>query len=111
MGQPSRAALVTGATGLLGRQVVQAFEYPGKDWSAKGTGLSRADGVDVLKVDLGVREEVEAALDKVKYVPLPSSCSRIGSILTGLGDRPKVVVHCMPTPPTPREQASMDHDR
>lgn len=66
MAPPSRAALVTGATGLLGRQVVRAFEYPGKDWSAKGTGLSRADGVDVLRVDLGVKEEAEAALDSVK---------------------------------------------
>lgn len=66
MGQPSRAALVTGATGLLGRQVIRAFEYPGRDWSVKGTGLSRADGVQVLRVDLGVQAEVEAALDSVK---------------------------------------------
>lgn len=66
MGQPSKAALVTGATGLLGRQLVKAFQYPGRDWSVKGTGLSRADGVSVLKVDLGNQAEVEAALDSVK---------------------------------------------
>ncbi|SPO06022.1 related to methionine adenosyltransferase regulatory beta subunit [Cephalotrichum gorgonifer] len=73
MGQGSKAALVTGATGLLGRQVVKAFEYPGRDWTVKGTGLSRADGVSVLKVNLEKKDEVEAALDSVK---------------------PRVVVHC-----------------
>lgn len=66
MGQPSKAALVTGATGLLGRQLLRSFEYPGRDWSVKGTGLSRADGVSVLKVDLQKQAEVEAALDSVK---------------------------------------------
>ncbi|KAI1169307.1 hypothetical protein F5B18DRAFT_17672 [Nemania serpens] len=67
----TKTALVTGATGLLGRQVVKAFERA--DWSVKGTGHSRADGVAVLKVDLAKLDEVEAALDKVK---------------------PDVVVHC-----------------
>ncbi|KAJ8123367.1 hypothetical protein ONZ43_g661 [Nemania bipapillata] len=66
-----KTALVTGATGLLGRQVVKAFERA--DWSVTGTGHSRADGVAVLKVDLAQRNEVGAALDKVK---------------------PNVVVHC-----------------
>ncbi|KAI1131239.1 hypothetical protein F5Y10DRAFT_234115 [Nemania abortiva] len=67
----TKTALVTGATGLLGRQVVKAFERA--DWSVKGTGHSRADGVAILKVDLAKPNEVEAALDKVK---------------------PNVVVHC-----------------
>lgn len=62
----SKAALVTGATGLLGRQLIRAFEYPGRDWTVKGTGLSRADGVSVLRVDLEKQAEVEAALDSVK---------------------------------------------
>lgn len=66
MGQDTNNALVTGATGLLGRQVIKAFEHPGRNWNVKGTGLSRADGVSVLRVDLGKRDEVEAALDSVK---------------------------------------------
>lgn len=58
--------LVTGATGLLGRQVVKAF---GKNnWTAKGTGFSRADGSTILKVDLASAPEVEKALDVVKSV-------------------------------------------
>ncbi|KAI0100746.1 hypothetical protein GGR51DRAFT_343540 [Nemania sp. FL0031] len=67
----TKTALVTGATGLLGRQVVKAFERA--DWSVKGTGHSRADGVAVLKVDLAKPDEVEAVLDKIK---------------------PNVVIHC-----------------
>lgn len=62
----AKTALVTGATGLLGRQLIRAFEYPGRDWTVKGTGLSRADGVSVLRVDLGKQADVEAALDNVK---------------------------------------------
>ncbi|KAH7033414.1 uncharacterized protein B0I36DRAFT_321379 [Microdochium trichocladiopsis] len=64
-------ALVTGATGLLGRQVVKAFERA--NWNVKGTGFSRADGVSVLKVNLEDASNVEKALEHVK---------------------PQVVVHC-----------------
>ncbi|CAG9954226.1 unnamed protein product [Clonostachys rosea f. rosea IK726] len=66
-----RTAIVTGATGLLGRQVKNAFETRG--WTAKGTGYSRADGVDILKVDLGSEDEVRKMIDDVK---------------------PQVIVHC-----------------
>ncbi|ROT39225.1 RmlD substrate binding domain-containing protein [Sodiomyces alkalinus F11] len=66
-----RTALITGSTGLLGRQVVKAFEFRG--WNVKGTGYSRADGVSILKVDLGKASEVEKVLDETK---------------------PQVVVHC-----------------
>lgn len=66
MGQPSKTALVTGATGLLGRQLIRAFDYPGRDWAVVGTGLSRADGVSVLRVDLEKEAEVAAVLDSVK---------------------------------------------
>ncbi|KAF4120455.1 Nucleoside-diphosphate-sugar epimerase [Geosmithia morbida] len=58
-----RTVLVTGATGLLGREVAKAFRARG--WSVKGTGFSRADGVDVLKVDLGDKEAVAKVLDEV----------------------------------------------
>lgn len=61
-----KTALVTGATGLLGRQVLRAFAR--RDWTAKGTGLSRADGATILKVDLATAQEVEKALNAVKYV-------------------------------------------
>lgn len=41
--------LITGATGLLGRAVLKAFQQAG--WDAVGTGWSRATG-DILRVDL-----------------------------------------------------------
>ena len=67
-----KTALVTGATGLLGRQVLRAFVR--RDWTAKGTGFSRADGVSILKVDLASSPDVEKALDAVRYVDYsPSS--------------------------------------
>ena len=55
----SKTALVTGATGLLGREVVEAFSLGG--WDVIGTGFSRAKPPSILKVDLGD----EAAIDKV----------------------------------------------
>jgi len=60
----SKTALVTGATGLLGRQVLRAFEQ--REWKVKGTGYSRADGGSILKVDLNQSSEVQNALDNVK---------------------------------------------
>ncbi|KAM0278663.1 hypothetical protein ACHAQH_005050 [Verticillium albo-atrum] len=67
----SRTALITGATGLLGRQVVKAFEK--REWNVKGTGFSRADNVSVFKVDLGNAAEVEKVINDTN---------------------PQVVVHC-----------------
>ncbi|KAI5461367.1 hypothetical protein BGZ63DRAFT_414131 [Mariannaea sp. PMI_226] len=66
-----QTVLVTGATGLLGREVAKTFRLKG--WTVKGTGYSRADGVDILKVDLGDKDEVSKVLDSV---------------------RPQVIVHC-----------------
>lgn len=63
---PERTALITGATGLLGRQVLEAFRLGSESWNVKGTGHSRADGVDVLKVDLGSEAETAKVLDDVK---------------------------------------------
>ncbi|GKT58830.1 methionine adenosyltransferase 2 subunit beta [Colletotrichum tofieldiae] len=54
--------VVTGATGLLGRQVTRAFDL--RSWNVKGTGYTRADGVSVFKVDLGNTSEVEKFLDE-----------------------------------------------
>jgi NAD(P)-dependent dehydrogenase (short-subunit alcohol dehydrogenase family) len=60
----TKTALVTGATGLLGRQVIKAFAS--HDWTVKGTGFSRADGTSILKVDLSNAAEIEKVLDDVK---------------------------------------------
>lgn len=68
--QPTMApntVLVTGGTGLLGRQVIRAFE---KDkWTVMGTGFSRADGVTIFKVDLLDSAQIAKALDDTKSVP------------------------------------------
>lgn len=60
----SQRALVTGGTGLLGRQVVKAFEKSG--WQVTGTGFSRALPPKVLKVDIQDESEVAKLLDEVK---------------------------------------------
>lgn len=65
-----RTVLVTGATGLLGREVVSAFRLLHSGWAVKGTGYSRADGVDVLKVDLESAEDIAKTLDETRYVLL-----------------------------------------
>ncbi|KAL8769406.1 MAG: hypothetical protein Q9209_004634 [Squamulea sp. 1 TL-2023] len=67
----AKTVFVTGATGLLGRQVTQAFDKAG--WTAVGTGFSRAKPSSILKVDLEDQEAIEAALDDTK---------------------PQVIVHC-----------------
>ena len=59
-----RTVLVTGGTGLLGRQVVNAFRM--RSWNVVGTGYSRADGVATRKVDLGDASDVKKLLDEVK---------------------------------------------
>lgn len=66
-----QTALVTGASGLLGRAVTTAFNR--KSWSVTGTGLTRANPPAILAVDLSDTNAVAKALDDVK---------------------PSVVVHC-----------------
>ncbi|KAG5986833.1 hypothetical protein E4U43_005332, partial [Claviceps pusilla] len=66
-GSAPRIALVTGATGLLGREVTNAFRRsPG--WTVKGAGYSRADGVDVLRLNLENEDtaELEKLLNETK---------------------------------------------
>ncbi|KAH0548399.1 hypothetical protein GP486_007959, partial [Trichoglossum hirsutum] len=67
----ARRVLVTGATGFLGRQVVNVIGRAG--WEVVGTGFTRASPPSVLKVDLCSKGDVEETLDAV---------------------RPQVVVHC-----------------
>lgn len=69
-----RTALVTGATGLLGREITAAFRQSPK-WNVKGTGYSRADGVDILKVNLENEDlnELNTVLDETKYESSPCS--------------------------------------
>ena len=60
----TRTALVTGATGLLGRQVVHTFRSAG--WNAVGTGLTRANPPAILKVNLTDPAELSTVLEEVK---------------------------------------------
>ena len=61
----SQTVLVTGATGLLGRQIFKAFDDAG--WKTTGTGFSRA-APHIRKLDLQEEEQVVKLLDEVKYV-------------------------------------------
>jgi len=60
----SQRVLVTGATGLLGREVVKAFESAG--WDALGTGFSRASPPKITKLDIQDEREMEKVLDETK---------------------------------------------
>ncbi|KAF2497284.1 NAD(P)-binding protein [Lophium mytilinum] len=66
-----KTALITGASGLLGRKVLEAFNRDG--WQAVGTGLTRANPPAIVKLDILSKGDVERVLDEVK---------------------PDVVVHC-----------------
>ncbi|KAF2826873.1 NAD(P)-binding protein [Ophiobolus disseminans] len=67
----SRTALVTGASGLLGRQVQRQFFLDG--WKSVGTGHNRISSPDVVKLDILDQEAIGRVLDEVE---------------------PHVVVHC-----------------
>ncbi|KAM0299643.1 hypothetical protein ACHAPM_007690 [Fusarium culmorum] len=69
-----RTVLVTGATGLLGREVSAAFGL--KNWEVKGTGFSRADGISTFKVDLGNENEVSTFLDETKPQRFPDKVDK-----------------------------------
>ncbi|KAF8253163.1 NAD(P)-binding protein [Wilcoxina mikolae CBS 423.85] len=66
-----KTVVITGATGLLGRQVVRAFQDA--EWNVVGTGFSRAKPPTIRKVDLGNDTEVLSLLEETK---------------------PRVVIHC-----------------
>ena len=61
----AQTALVTGATGLLGRQVVDAFRRD-SSWKVVGQGFTRAAPPDILKADLQDEVETVRLLDEVK---------------------------------------------
>ena len=61
----AKSALITGATGLLGRQVVKAFQREG--WTVISTGLTRANPPAIRKLDLSSEAEITKVLDDAKY--------------------------------------------
>jgi len=60
----NKTALVTGGSGLLGREIISAFERKG--WKVVGTAHSRPDPPRLVKMDLGDPEGVARILDQVK---------------------------------------------
>lgn len=60
----STVVLVTGATGLLGRQVFNTFKSSG--CLVVGQGYSRANPPTILKADLEKPDDIHALLDDVK---------------------------------------------
>lgn len=63
-----RRALITGATGLLGREITSTFRDSG--WYVKGTAYARADGIDLAKLDLQSEDttKLETLLDEIRCV-------------------------------------------
>ena len=59
-----KCALITGSTGLLGRQVVAAFTRAG--WSTVPTGFSRADPPRTYRLDLNDSEAAAKLLHEKK---------------------------------------------
>ena len=59
-----KIALVTGATGFLGRQVSQAFKSAG--FQVVGTGFTRANPPATLRIDLSNPAQISSALQDVK---------------------------------------------
>ncbi|KIW07384.1 dTDP-4-dehydrorhamnose reductase, variant [Verruconis gallopava] len=57
--------LVTGASGLLGRDIIKAFERDG-DWKVVGTALSRANPPSIVKLDLQDDAAIKQLLDDVQ---------------------------------------------
>ena len=60
----SNIVLVTGATGLLGRQIFNVFQHSG--CIVVGQGYSRASPPTIMKADLEKAEDIERLLGEVK---------------------------------------------
>jgi S-adenosylmethionine synthetase len=54
------------ASGLLGRDVIAAFQTDG--WKTTGTGLTRANPPDIVKLDLLSHDSLVEVLELTKYV-------------------------------------------
>ena len=61
----SHTALITGATGLLGREVRKSFKQAG--WLTVGQGYTRAAPPTILKANLEEASDVKRILDEAKY--------------------------------------------
>ena len=68
----TRKALITGATGLLGRQVLKAFKNAG--WDVVGAGFSRARPPSIIKLDVFDQAAISSTLDDIRYAALLHSC-------------------------------------
>lgn len=64
----SHTALITGATGLLGREVTKSFKQAG--WMTVGQGFNRANPPTILKANLEDPSDIKRILDEAKYVAL-----------------------------------------
>ena len=62
----SHTALITGATGLLGREVTKSFKQAG--WLTVGQGFSRAAPPTILRANLEDASDVKKIIDEAKYV-------------------------------------------
>ena len=74
----TRKSLVTGATGLLGRQVILEFERAG--WEVVGTGFTRSTST-IRKLDIVDSSAVAALLDEEKYESCHVNSARCNFIL------------------------------
>jgi NAD(P)-dependent dehydrogenase (short-subunit alcohol dehydrogenase family) len=61
----AQTVLVTGASGLLGRQVAEAFRRD-SSWKVVGQGFTRASPPTILKADLGQESDIVWLLEEVK---------------------------------------------
>lgn len=84
--------LVTGASGLLGRQVFSTFQHSGV--LVVGQGFTRAAPPTVLKADLEKEGDIKNIFNEVKFV---YSCSSKLTWYTNnrlFNSRPQIVIHC-----------------
>lgn len=61
----AQTVLVTGATGLLGREVANVFRRDSQ-WKVVGQGFTRASPPDILKADMGDEQEIVNLLEETQ---------------------------------------------
>lgn len=66
MSQERRTSLITGASGFLGRAVFKHFKDAG--WNVIGTGLTRANPPEIVKIELNDGNAVRELLEDVRSV-------------------------------------------